>query len=67
MLREPRELLPRVKERLTVCAEAARNAARGILENWYDYETKATQVIFEVEKVMAEARAAAPAEAGAVP
>jgi DNA-binding CsgD family transcriptional regulator len=61
LLRRPVEPLSRVKERLGACGEAAREAARGIIERWEGYETKATQAIFEIEKMMAEAPALTPA------
>jgi len=61
LLRQPVEPLSRVKERLGVCGEAAREAAQGIIERWEGYETKATQAIFEIEKMMAEAPALTPA------
>jgi DNA-binding CsgD family transcriptional regulator len=60
LLRQPVEPLSRVKERLGACGEAAREAARGIIERWDGYETKATAVIFEIEEMMAEEKAGVP-------
>ncbi len=54
LLRQREETLPRVRQRLRACAEASRDAAVGIIENWEGYATKATQVIFEVEEMMEE-------------
>ncbi len=56
LLRRPVEPLSSVKERLGVCAEAVREAARGLMEARKGSLARAAVVLFEADEMMAEQR-----------